>query len=352
MEFHASIDMKGPLLLSGSAGTAGQVLQSAGSNAPPTWGTAGVPGGSNGQVQFANAGAFAGANNVTIDSGDLVLANNASPTAPTAGAKVFAASCGGRSLPAFRGATGAAMPVQASLGLSRISAWFAIPSSGSVSVLGVSTAVIATTGSAQAGSISATNRYTRSVKVEYLQETAATTNFAGWRLTATLCTIGAAADGDGGFFFACRWGPATGVSTTTNRAFVGLDARTSAPTDVEPSSITNMVGMGWDAADTNIQFMYRGAGSVTKVDLGANFAVPTSDRSKLYELVMYSPPGTSQSVSYRVTDLITGTSTSGTVSSNLPTNSTFLAPRGWMSVGGTSSVIGIAFLSLYLETDY
>jgi hypothetical protein len=113
-----------------------------------------------------------------------------------------------------------------------------------------------------------------------------------------------------------------------------------------------MVGMGWDAADTNIQFMYRGAGSVTKVDLGANFAVPTSDRSKLYELVMYSPPGTSQSVSYRVTDLITGTSTSGTVSSNLPTNSTFLAPRGWMSVGGTSSVIGIAFLSLYLETDY
>jgi hypothetical protein len=349
MEFHASIDMKGPLLLSGSAGTAGQVLQSAGSSAPPTWGTAGVPGGSNGQVQFANAGAFAGASNVTIDSGDLVLANNASPTAPTTGAKVFAASCGGRSLPAFRGPTGAAMPVQASLGLSRISAWFATLGSTSPTSFGAS--ALTTLGGTGLSS-GTTVRYNRATRIEFLQSIASINNVAGWRHGTAAWTIGAATDGDGGFFFTCRWGPATGVSTTTNRAFVGLDASTSAPTDVEPSSITNMVGMGWDAADTNIQFMYRGAGSVTKVDLGANFAVPTSDRSKLYELVMYSPPGTSQSVSYRVTDLITGTSTSGTVSSNLPTNSTFLAPRGWMSVGGTSSVIGIAFLSLYLETDY
>lgn len=32
-------DFRGPLFAAGSAGTAGQVLQSAGAGAPPTWGT-------------------------------------------------------------------------------------------------------------------------------------------------------------------------------------------------------------------------------------------------------------------------------------------------------------------------
>jgi len=48
----------------------------------------------------------------------------------------------------------------------------------------------------------------------------------------------------------------------------------------------------------------------------------------------------------------TGATASGTINTNMPTNTTLLAPRGWMSVGGTSSVIGIALMSCYLETDY
>jgi hypothetical protein len=150
----------------------------------------------------------------------------------------------------------------------------------------------------------------------------------------------------------CRWGAATGVATATNRAFVGMANTTAAPTDVEPSSITNMCGMGWDAADTNIQFMHRGTGAVTKIDLGASFPVPTTDRTKSYEVAIFSPPGTTQSLQYEVSDLGTGAKATGTITTNLPTTSTLLAPRGWMSVGGTSSVIGIAIMGLYLESDY
>ena len=57
-------------------------------------------------------------------------------------------------------------------------------------------------------------------------------------------------------------------------------------------------------------------------------------------------------MSYTVTDLGTGATASGTINTNMPTNTTLLTQRGWMSVGGTSSVIGIALMSCYLETDY
>ncbi len=108
----------------------------------------------------------------------------------------------------------------------------------------------------------------------------------------------------GGFHFVCRWGPSVGVATATNRAFVGLTAGAAAPTDVEPSSGqgNNIIGMGWDSTDNNIQMMVRTT-TTTKIDLGAAFPVPTQDRTKAYELAMFSPPGLSQSVSYEVTDL-------------------------------------------------
>ena len=185
-------------------------------------------------------------------------------------------------------------------------------------------------------------------RVAALVTVAATTAVAGFRLASAPVTIGGGAAGDGGFFFVQRWGPSTGVATATTRAFCGMQASTGAPTDVEPSTIANHIGMGWDAADTNIQFMRRDGATTTKIDLGASFPVPTADNTKAYELVMYSPPGTTQSVSYQITDLISGAVTTGTVTTLLPTATTFLAPSVWMSVGGTSSVIGIVMMSLSL----
>jgi hypothetical protein len=346
-------NLRGPLELSGSAGTAGQVLLSAGTGAVPTWGSAPAAGagGSTGQVQYNNAGALAGAGDVTIHEGDLVLADNAAATAPAAGTKLAGLSIGGRSLPSFKNAsTSAAAALQATLAQNRVSIWQG--ASGSNAPVVVGTATLTATGTATAAAIATTNRHTRTQRLEYLVTTAATSAVAGWRYPNTGWTVGGAAANEGGFFYVCRWGPATGVATATNRAFVGMANSTAAPTDVEPSTITNIIGMGWDAADANIQIMHRGAGAITKVPLSASFPVPTADRSKSYELVLFSPPGSTQSVSYTVTDLGTGATTSGTINTNMPTNTTLLAPRGWMSVGGTSSVIGIALMSQYLETDY
>ena len=343
----------GPLQLNGSAGTSGQVLQSAGAGAIPTWASAPAAGagGSTGQVQFNNAGALAGATDVTIHDGDLVTSDNATVTAPAAGSKITSQLIGGRSMLAFKNSsTSAAAALQPTFAQNRMMVWQGACGSNAPVAIGAPT--LTATGTATSANVATTNRQTRTQRLEYLVTTAATTAVAGWRYPNLGWTVGGANADEGGFFFVCRWGPATGVATATNRAFVGMANVTTAPSDAEPSSITNIVGMGWDAADTNIQVMHRGTGAVTKVNLGASFPVPTTDRTKAYELVMFSPPGSTQSVSYTVTDLGTGASTSGTISTNMPTTATLLAPRGWMSVGGTSSVIGIALMSCYLETDY
>lgn len=153
-----------------------------------------------------------------------------------------------------------------------------------------------------------------------------------------------------GFTFFCEWAPATGVATATNRAFCGLHNSTSAPTDVQPSGLTDLFGIGWDAADTNVQFMHNdNADTCTKVDLGSNFAVPTTDRTQVYQLRMYSLPS-SGVVNYTLIDVNTGNTASGTISANLPALTTMIGPRVWMSVGGTSSVIGIAFYDMWLKS--
>lgn len=209
---------------------------------------------------------------------------------------------------------------------------------------------ITAVGTATTANVATTNRYTQAAGIEYLVTVAATTAIAGFRETATQNFMGNTA-GSGGFTFVCRFGPATGVATATTRLFTGMTSSAVAPTDVEPSTLLNMFGVGWDAADTNIQFMSNGgAGSATKIDLG--IAVPTADRTSLYELYMYCAPN-STTVYYRFRDLSAGGSTvTGSNSTDMPAANTLLASRGWMSAGGTSSVIGYGLKSVYVESYF
>lgn len=330
-----------------SGGGTSNFLRADGTWAAP--GGGGSPGGSTGEVQYNNAGVFAGAADVEIEGGQLRLPAISVPTAPAAGGvKLFGRSVGGRSMPAFMGPSGLDSALQPHMGRNRVSA---VWPQGNGTVLNSAGITLTATGTATAANVATTNRHTWMKRLDYLVTVAATTAVAGWRYTSAQFGRGGSA-GDGGFHFVCRWGPATGVSTATNRAFVGMANSTAAPTDVEPSSITNIIGMGWDAADTNIQVMRNdGAGSATKTDLGASFPVPTADRAHVYELALFCAPNGS-TVEYEVTNLVTGAVATGSMTTDLPSGTTLLAPRGWMSVGGTSSVIGIALMGLYIETDY
>ncbi|MCB6178386.1 DUF2793 domain-containing protein [Rhodobacter sp. Har01] len=335
-----------------SGGGTTNFLRADGSWAAPSGGGGGSPGGASGEVQYNNGGAFAGAADVEIEGGQLRLPVISAPAAPAAGGvKLFGRNVGGRILPAIMGPSGLDSSLQPLLARNKVGLWVPQGNANSVTALGLATPTA--TGTATAASVATTNLHTMMRRIDYLVTTAATTAVAGFRCGGNQFGIGGTAAALGGFLYVCRWGNATGGATATHRAFVGLRNSTAAPTDVEPSSIVNMVGMGWDAADANVQVLHNdGSGTASKIDLGAAFPVPTADRSSVYELVLFSPPGTTQVLNYEVNNLVTGATASGTVTTDIPAAATLLNLYGYASVGGTSSVIGIALMSCYIETDY
>jgi len=209
-----------------------------------------------------------------------------------------------------------------------------IPVAGGTTVGVIGAAALTLQGTATAASIADTNAQTRRARIEYLVTAAATNAVAGYRLGTVLLRTAI------GYRAFQRWGPATGVSGATTRAFFGI-CPASAFTDVNPSTRLNIFGMGWDNGDTNVQIMHNdGSGAATKIDLGASFPRPSADRTNMYDVEVYCPPG-GASMTCTVRNLTNSAEATETITTNMPP--TGLTFGGAMSVGGTSSVIGIAF---------
>lgn len=308
--------------------------------------SAAITGGTiNGVVIGANT---AGSGNFTnLTATDITLSEFATnPTAPAANTvTVFGKSVGGRILPSFIGPSSLDSTLQPHIARNKIA--FANPNGGdtTVSLLGIA---LNATGTASARLTDATNRYGWIRKIEYLVGTAATTAVAGFH--SPIANFARGTGTDGGFHYVCRFGAATGVTTATRRLFVGMSNLVVPPTDVNPSTLLNMIGVGYDSADTNIQIMHNdGTGTATKVNTG--IVKPSADRTNAYELSLFAPPGLTF-VDYEFTRLNDSVSFRGRILGDLPATATFLAPRGYSSVGGTSSVTGLALMGLYIETDY
>lgn len=293
------------------------------------------------------------------EGGQLRLPYIADPATPAAGGLKLYGMDFGPGAPAFKLPSGRVKLIQSDLGDFNISRFVPIP--GAAVVAGEHTLNLQQIGTATAATPATTDLHRMMPRLDYLVAVAAATAIAGWRVAAAasrFLRVGRDANAPGGFLYRCLWGPATGVSVATTRGFCGLADWTAAPTDVEPSTRINIIGMGWDAADANIQFMHNdGAGAATKIDLGASFPVPTVDRQQVYEVQLYSPNELTQSVSYRViryntTDKTIAAETTGTVVTNLPTAATLLATAGAVSVGGTSSVIGAALMGILVAREY
>jgi hypothetical protein len=333
-----------------SGGGTTNFLRADGTWAAPAGGGGGSPGGVSGEVQFNNAGAFAGAADVEIEGGQLRLPSITTPTAPAAGGlKLYSGAVAGMQVPEFLGPNGNEWFVQPHLGFGQVSLFE--PASGTtVTNLGL---VPTTVGTATAATLSNNSRRARLRRIEYLVTTAATTAVAGWRSNASNYTVGGTSAWEGGFYAVMHAGPSTGVTNTSHRFFVGMLGNAAAPTDVNPSTLLRMVGIGYDAADTQLQVMSNDAtGAATKVALGASFPKPNADRAFTYRLELSSPPGSTQSVSYRVTYLETGAVASGTITADLPATSDLLQPYMYVSVGGVSSVVGLAMGKMMIGTEY
>ena len=206
-------------------------------------------------------------------------------------------------------------------------------------------------GTATAATVGTGNRRSNMQRIEYLVTTPSTTAVAGARMNSNGFAVNGSSSWEGGFFGFMHGGPSTGLTNSSHRFFMGM-GDTSASSDVEPSTLTNIAGIGWDAADANVQFMHNdGSGTATKIDLGASFAVPSTDRATIYRLRLFAPPGTTRTLSYEVTELESGAVASGTVTTNLPDATSYITPKMYASVGGVSAVIGVAVGSWAFQTE-
>ncbi len=274
--------------------------------------------------------------------------------APSSGEMVqFPFTRAGLTRPAYRNADGLFQSLQGALYNFNNHWWLPyLNGAGFATNTGASGAAFTGAGTLTAAAFNASAFATSLPRAEYLVTVASTSAVAGFRLASGNWnyTRGSSAK-IGGFYQVIRWGPATGVSTSTTRAIVGACGH-GALADTEPSTLLNIVGMGWDAADTQVQIMHNdGAGTATKIPLGASWPKPTADRTSVYEIHIYAPPNSSN-VYYTVLDLVNDLEASGTITTNIPATTQFMNPHGQISVGGTNSVIGIAVYGAYVGTYY
>lgn len=270
------------------------------------------------------------------------------PTPRAGYTRLFARTVGGRNMLAMVGPSGLDTSLQPLLARNRVG--WAQPTGNGTTVNYMGFAATAA-GTATAANVATTNTHTAMRRVDYLVTTAATTAVAGVRGSANMFFRGTAGGKLGGWHLVIRGGPATGqAANATRRAFLGMRP-TAAHTDANPSGLANVLGVGADSGDTNYQFMHRtGTGTVVKFDTGISKST-TADRTKMFELAMFAPPGGSY-VDMEFTDLDTGAVASYRADTSLPTATTLLAPDIYYSVGGTSAVVGVSIVSIYIETDY
>lgn len=168
---------------------------------------------------------------------------------------------------------------------------------------------------------------------------ASTTAVCGWRSQSTYFGRGPSAN-IGGFTLSHRIIIGNGGSTASHRFFAGVRESLSDPTDVNPSTLTNIVGFGYDSADTQWQFMHNdGSGTATKIALGAGLPKPSTVLTKCYDIEITAIPG--GAVQYRITDVFTGDTASGSVTTNLPNAANGLSIWEYLSAGGTSTAVSL-----------
>ena len=345
-------------------GTGGQVLTASSTTGVPYWaspsgtsltiGTTAIVGGGAGSILFHDAGNVLNEPaNVDIVGGNLNITATTTPAAAPAGTvTIFGRSVANRMLPAIIGPSGLDTSLQPLLARNKIGYWN--PQGNSTAVPGVFGFTAPTTlGTATARNVATTNFATYLKRLGYVTTTTAGT-LAGQYTTVAQHAIGNGA-GLGGFFYIIRFVPSDAATVSGERMFIGLSSSTGAPSNAEPSTLTNSVGVALLSTSTNLQIVYGGSVAQAAIDLGTGFPGNTLS-TEAYELVLFSAPSSSNTVNYLVTRLSTGASASGTLTAatpgtQLPSATTLLAHRAWKTNNATALAAGLDIASIYLETD-
>ncbi len=112
---------------------------------------------------------------------------------------------------------------------------------------------------------------------------------------------------------------------------------------IQVSTLTNIIGVGNDGSDTNLQVMHNDAsGTATKIDLGSGFPANRtagSEMTTMYSIEIYNQVGTTD-VKYRVVNLESGDVAQGIITTNLPSTTQGLAIQAARVMGTPTTNTG------------
>ena len=214
-------------------------------------------------------------------------------------------------------------------------------------------------GTATTRAVATTNLFTRMRRLGYISNNLAG-NFCGHYNSQAQFTTGNGA-GLGGFFYSCRFGVADTANPVGTRMFVGMSSSVATPTLVEPSTLTNCIGVAQLSADaTQLYIVYGGSAAQTAIALGTNFLPYTGTGVTLgvaYDFTVYCPPSLNGVMYYRLERIGTafvaeGTLTPTVVGTQTPASTTLLAHRAWRTNNANNGIVGIDIGGFYTETDY
>lgn len=284
--------------------------------------------------------------------GSIKLQSISDPGSSTAGTiTVYGKSIANRIMLKLIGSAGLDTAMQPLLGRNKIGMFCPPGNATTASVMGAYTTPTAT-GTATARSVATTNMFTRMRRLGYVSATSAGSLCAARVAAAQITTGGTTA---AGFFKIIRFGISDAALVSGARTFVGVSSSTAAATNVEPSTLKNVIGVGNGASDTNLKLFYAGSTAQTPIDLGANFPTNTIN-TDVYELALFAPPNTSD-VYYEVTRLNTGHVAAGVLANSggvaCPGNTTLLTYlQAWRTNNTGTTAVGLDIMSDYIETDF
>jgi len=315
--------------------------------------------GSTNQIQFNSGGVLAGDSRLAFDpsQNELILGGadatllmtgiTTEPVALAAGTvQVYAKAIVGKMQLKIKGPSGLDTSLQAALWQNNVVWWTPSVAAG---VWTGTVGVPFVTGTNALALPTTTNLYTMMRRSTYANIVTTTNQTMGLR-TELMFTRGNAA-GLGGFMFVCRFGFSS--IKTGMRAFVGLGVDTTAMVAADPSSRLNIVGFGFDLADTAWTFMHNdGIGTAIKETIPGQGTLATNNTA--YDAYIWCAPNSS-TVNYRLDRVDTGaTLVDSSTSTDLPVNTTLLTAQCVMSNGIANIVAGDATLGInrmYIETD-
>ena len=286
-----------------------------------------------------------------IDNGYPFMPGSDEPTPQILGSLLFVRNRANRFMYSQIDPSGVGYAFQPALYANKVGWWNPPGNATTVpGILGIGTLTGA--GTVTQRNVATTNFFTR-VRRLGLVSAGTAGSVCGYRNDVTQYTVGNGS-GLGGFFYVIRFGIADATNVSGARMFVGLRSLTTAGTNVEPSTITNCIGVGHGAANTNLFIYYGGSAAQTPIDLGVNF--PTNTQSTdMYELTLFSSPNSNNEVGYRVERLNTGDVASGMLTGTagvaLPASTTLLTNNDFRTNNATASAVAIDYASIYFETD-